>query len=88
MRKKHAIIITVFFVVYAATFLPNFNVFNSLTWVGPLPLPMAWIIGLNVVNTGLVLIIYFKFFKPYAVRMRDEDVELAEAQAQEKLGEN
>lgn len=79
MRKTHAILIAVFFVAYFATFLPNLGLFNSLTWVGPLPLPMAWVIGLNALNTVLVVIVYRKYFKPYADRMATEEAALAGA---------
>lgn len=87
MRSTHHLLIGVFFVVYAATFLPNLGVFNSLTWVGPFPLPMAWVLSLNAVNTFIVLVIYWKFFKPYALRVErdlsqqsDADVQLEEPQ--------
>lgn len=68
-RKLHTFIISLFFLVYALTFLPHFDVFNSLTFIGPLPEPLAWVLFLNVINTVIMFIIYFKFFKPFAQRI-------------------
>ncbi|GAA1119133.1 hypothetical protein [Nesterenkonia jeotgali] len=86
MRKTHAIIIAVFFVAYAATFLPNFGIFNSLTWIGPLSLPMAWVIGLNALNTVLVIIVYRRYFRPYAERIAAEEKTMAHTETDTKEG--
>jgi hypothetical protein len=71
MRKKHRNLMILFFVLYGATFLPNFGVFNSLTWIGPLPQPLAWVLFLNLINTAIIFIVYKKFFKPFAKRSEE-----------------
>ncbi|MFB4161336.1 hypothetical protein ACE1TF_15755 [Geomicrobium sp. JSM 1781026] len=68
-KKTHHLIIVIFFVVYALTFLPNFNILNTLDWVGPFPLPMAWVLLLNVINTLVIWVIYRNYFVPFARRM-------------------
>ncbi|MDQ0184413.1 hypothetical protein MKX78_12485 [Cytobacillus sp. FSL R5-0569] len=72
MRKIHGLLITIFFLVYFATFLPNFGFFNELDFVLFLPQPLAWVLFLNAINTGIIFIIYFYFFKPFAKRVMDE----------------
>lgn len=67
MRKKHAIWITAFFVIYLLTFLPNFGVINQLKFIGFLPQPLAWVLLLNAINTVIIFVVYFKFFKPFAL---------------------
>lgn len=69
MQQSNRIWLSIFFVIYAATFLPHFGVLNNLSWVGPLPQPMAWVLFLNAINTAIVFVVYIKFFKPYAERM-------------------
>lgn len=68
-RKANYIVLSVFFLLYAASWLPYFGFVNELTYIGPFPLPMAWGIGINVVNTVIMIVVYFKFFKPYGRRM-------------------
>lgn len=68
-RKHHHATVGVFAVVYLATWLPFFGIMNSLTFVGPLPLPLAWILGLNTVGTGIIIYAYYKFFRPRARKM-------------------
>lgn len=68
-RLKHHITLTAFFMVYLATWLPHFGVMNDLVFVGPLTQPLAWILGLNLVSTGIATFAYFRFYKPYAQRM-------------------
>lgn len=70
-RKANYIVLSVFFLLYAASWLPYFGFFNDLTYIGPFPEPMAWGIGINVVNTIIVIAVYFMFFKPYAQRVGD-----------------
>lgn len=69
MRKTNAILLSLFFVLYAATFLPNIGLFNELTFWGVLPEPLAFTLIINVINTILIFVIYFKVFKPFALRM-------------------
>jgi len=71
-RKFHAILISVFFFLYFLTFLPNFGLFNNLEFIGPLPQPLAWVLFLNVINTIIIFIVYFKFFKPFAKRVEEK----------------
>ncbi|MBD8007423.1 hypothetical protein [Bacillus norwichensis] len=66
MRRKHALLMTVFFVLYLLTFLPNFGIMNDLKFVGFLPQSLAWVLMLNALNTVIIFIVYFKFFKPFA----------------------
>lgn len=66
MRKKHAILMTIFFILYLLTFLPNFGVMNELKFVLFLPQPLAWVLFINAINTVIIFIVYFKFFKPFA----------------------
>lgn len=66
MRKFHFILILTFFLTYFLTFLPNFGYFNELKFIGFLPQPLAWVLFLNAINTVIIFIIYFKFFKPFA----------------------
>ncbi|MBO1001885.1 hypothetical protein [Pseudogracilibacillus auburnensis] len=66
MRKKHALLIIVFFIIYLLTFLPNFGVMNELRFIGFLPQSLAWVLFLNAINTVIIFIVYFKFFKPFA----------------------
>jgi hypothetical protein len=71
MRKKHRNLLILFFVLYGATFFPNFGIFNSLIWIGPLPQPLAWVLFLNIINTVIIFIVYKKFFKPFAKRSEE-----------------
>ncbi|TMN21804.1 hypothetical protein [Lentibacillus cibarius] len=72
MQKKHRNTLAVFFILYALTFLPNLGVFNSLIWIGPLPLPLFWVLLINLINTIVVVYVYKKFFKPFALRTEQE----------------
>lgn len=72
MRKLHALLIGVFFLIYGLTFLPNFGVFNNPVLVGYLPQPLLWVLILNAVNTIIIFIVYFKFFKPFSERAYKE----------------
>lgn len=72
MKRKHHILLLLFFILYFATFLPNLGIFNTLTWIGPFPLPMAWVLFLNAINTIILLIICKQFFIPFAKRVEKE----------------
>lgn len=67
-RKFHAVLISIFFFLYVLTFLPYFDILNDLTFIGPFPQPLAWVLFLNLINTVIIFIVYFKFFKPFAIR--------------------
>ncbi|MFC7404608.1 hypothetical protein [Georgenia alba] len=69
-RTANYIVLTTFFVLYLATWLPYFGVVNAPSFIGPFPQPMAFGLAINVVNTALVVVVYFAFFRPYARRMR------------------
>jgi hypothetical membrane protein len=75
MQTKNRLVISVFFALYAATFLPNFGLFNQLSWIGPVTQPMAWILMLNLINTALIVYIYYAFFKPFAERNSERSQE-------------
>lgn len=57
------------------TWLPNFGMLNSLQWVGPLPLPMAWVLGLNVILTVCVALTYPLCFKPLIKNLEEYPIE-------------
>lgn len=69
MRKTNAILLAIFFTLYAATFLPNLGVLNDLTFWGLFPEPLAFTLTINVMNTVIIFLVYFKVFKPFALRM-------------------
>jgi len=75
MRKKHGYTLFIFFFLYALTFLPNLNILNSLSWIGPIPLPLFWVLLINFINTIIVFYVYYKFFKPFAKRIEKELLE-------------
>jgi len=81
MRKKHAILISLFFIIYLLTFLPNFGIFNELKFIGFLPQALAWVLFLNAINTVIIFIVYFKFFKPFAKNIEEK------MKASEEVGE-
>lgn len=71
-RGLHALIISIFFLIYALTFLPNFGFFNELKFIGPFPQALSWVLFLNAINTIIIFIVYFKFFKPFARRIEEK----------------
>lgn len=73
MRRQHTIIISLFFAIYLLTFLPNFGILNELEFIGPFPQALAWVLLLNVFNTVLIFVVYYKFFKPFALRIEEQD---------------
>ncbi|WP_010676586.1 hypothetical protein [Bacillus timonensis] len=75
MRKTNGILLGVFFILYAATFLPNIGLFNDLNFWGLLPEPLAFTLIINVINTIIIFVIYFKVFKPFALRMEKRILE-------------
>ena len=72
MRKKHALLIAAFFIIYLMTFLPNFGIMNELKFIGFLPQALAWVLLLNAINTVIIFIVYFKFFKPFAQNVEEK----------------
>lgn len=72
MRRMHMLLITLFFVIYFATFLPNLGFFNEMAFIGFFPQPLAWVLFLNALNTIIIFIVYFKYFKPFAKRVAKE----------------
>lgn len=71
-RRANYIVLTIFFLLYLASWLPYFGVVDAPTFVGPFPQPMAFGLGLNVLTTALVIVVYGAFFKPYARRMAEQ----------------
>ena len=51
------------FICYVCTWLPYFGFANSLIWIGPITLPMAWVLLMNAINTVAVFLIYLWFFQ-------------------------
>jgi hypothetical protein len=72
MKKQHALLMALFFILYFATFLPNFGIFNELKLVGFLPQSLAWVLLLNAINTVIIFIVYYKYFKPFAENVSRE----------------
>lgn len=72
MRKINALLIGAFLVLYGLTFLPNFGIMNNLTFWGPFPQPLAFTLIINAINTVIIFFIYFKVFKPFALRMEEK----------------
>lgn len=54
-----------------ASWLPYFDIFNALIWIGPLPLPLAWTLSANVVLTVCAAALYPLYFKPLHERMNE-----------------
>jgi quinol-cytochrome oxidoreductase complex cytochrome b subunit len=69
MRKTNSILLGTFFILYAVTFLPNIGILNDLSFWGPFPEPLALTLIINAINTIIIFVIYFKVFKPFALRM-------------------
>jgi len=40
------------------SWLPYFNILNELVWVGPLSLPLAWVLTCNIVLTLCAIALY------------------------------
>lgn len=72
MLKTYHYFILFFFISYATTFLPNFNIFNELKFIGPFPEPMAWVLFINALNTFLIFVLYKVFYK-YFCDVCDEE---------------
>lgn len=51
------------------SWLPYFNILNELVWIGPLSLPLAWVLSCNVVLTLCAIVLYPLYFKPLAERI-------------------
>ncbi|MFB5089115.1 hypothetical protein PGC35_18305 [Psychrobacillus sp. PGGUH221] len=69
MRKTNAVLLGTFFILYAATFLPNVGIINDLAFWGIFPEPLAFTLIINAINTVIIFVIYAKVFKPFAIRM-------------------
>lgn len=75
LKRKRQVLWGVVIVAFLLTWLPNFGVLNSLVWVGPLPLPMAWVLFLNVILTICVILLWPLCFKPTLKKLREEPIE-------------
>ncbi|MGP9500025.1 hypothetical protein [Halomonas sp. AOP43-D1-4] len=51
------------------SWLPYFNILNQLVWIGPLSLPLAWVLTCNVVLTLCAIALYPIYFKPLSERV-------------------
>lgn len=75
LQAKKRIVWTVIIVAYCASWLPNFGVLNSLIWIGSFPLPLAWVLLMNVVLTIAVFLVYNYQFKPLLERLKNVPIE-------------
>lgn len=78
LKRKRQILWGIVLVAFALTWLPNFGILNSLVWVGPFPLPMAWVLFLNVILTVCVLLLYPLCFRPMVRKLREKPLESEE----------
>lgn len=65
MRVEYRLIITLFFVLYLSTFLPNFGFLNNLDFIGPFPEPMSYVLSVNAINTMIIFFVYNRYFKRF-----------------------
>lgn len=80
LKRKRQILWGVVIVAFLLTWLPNFGILNSLEWVGPLPLPMAWVLFLNVILTVCVILLWPLCFRPTLKKLREEPIEQEEVE--------
>ena len=71
MKYKYRLLILLFFISYACTFLPYFGFFNELEFYGPFPEPMTYALCLNALNTFFIFLI-FKVFYPYFIKQSEK----------------
>lgn len=55
-----------------ASWLPYFDILNSPTFIGPLPLPLACVLASNAVLTGCAAALYPLYFKPLSQRLSEK----------------
>ncbi len=60
----------------AASWLPYFDIANSLVWVGPLPQPLALVLASNVILTACAIALYPLYFKPLSRKLDKNKGEL------------
>lgn len=60
---KGKLLFFILIICYACTWLPYFGIMNSMVWIGPITLPMAWVLLMNAINTVAVFLIYYWFFR-------------------------
>jgi fatty acid desaturase len=75
LQAKRRIVWIVIIAAYFASWLPNFGIFNSLTWVGPFSLPLAWVLLMNIVLTIGVFLVHTYHFKPFVERLKHDPIE-------------
>ncbi|TVP51064.1 MAG: hypothetical protein EA345_03620 [Halomonas sp.] len=63
----------VLLIAIIGSWLPYFNVLNELVWIGPLSLPLAWVLLCNVILTLCALVLYPLYFVPLSDRINELD---------------
>lgn len=67
--QKRTLFWLVLILALIGSWLPYFNILNELIWVGPLSLPLAWVLTCNVVLTLCAALLYPLYFKPLSERI-------------------
>lgn len=80
LKQKRKVLWGVFLTAYLLTWLPNLGILNSLTWVGPVTLPLAWVLFLNVILTVCVIAVYPLCYKPLFKKLRKKPIEVKEVE--------
>lgn len=60
---------------YLLTWLPNFGILNELIFISIFPLPLAWVLFLNVILTACVYFVYKLHFLPLEERVNKMPLE-------------
>lgn len=77
MKRKCIMLELLFAVLYLSTFLPNFGYLNNLTFIGPFPEPMFFVLTINVINTFIIFLL-FKFFYPLFCEAAEKELSKSE----------
>lgn len=78
VQQKRKILWTIVLIAYLLTWLPNLGILNSLTWVGPIPLPLAWVLLMNVILTICVIMVYLLHYKPFFKQLEQMPIQAEE----------
>jgi ABC-type antimicrobial peptide transport system permease subunit len=75
VRQKKRLLWGVVIVGFLLTWFPNIGLVNTPTWIGPITLPLAWVLFLNVILTVCVLIVYPLYYKPFFKKLKENPIE-------------
>jgi ABC-type antimicrobial peptide transport system permease subunit len=75
LRQKRRVLWGVVIVGFLFTWFPNLGLLNTLTWIGPITLPLAWVLFLNMILTVCVLIVYPLYYKPFFKKLKENPIE-------------